>query len=140
LFKFELFNGYTYLYGRNTAREYVNRLGNQGHPTLHPLFPNTDAVFQDDTAGILQSCFEEQEGEPQHLPWPAHSPDLNITEPLWSVLKTRLRKRFPPQTSLKQLEDILPEERYKILLEAVRNFHDPIERRTAAVYGPTPYK
>jgi transposase len=32
----------------------------------------------------------------QHLPWPPHSPDLNIIEPLWSVFETRVRNRFPP--------------------------------------------
>jgi transposase len=103
----------------------VNRLGNLVQPMNQTLFPN-DTVSQDDnapihTAGTLHSCFGEQEGEPQHLPWPAHSPDLNVIEALWSVLMTRVRNRFPPPTSLKQLEDILHEERYKILLETVQN-------------------
>jgi hypothetical protein len=45
-------------------------------------FPNKDAVFADTiapiyTVGTVQSCFEENEGELQHLPWPAQSPDLN---------------------------------------------------------------
>jgi hypothetical protein len=71
------------------------------------------------TAGTDQSWFEEHEGERQQLPWPAQSPDLNITEPLWSVLVTRLKNRFPPPTSLKQFEDILQEEWYKIPLETV---------------------
>jgi hypothetical protein len=57
----------------------------------------------------LLSWFEEHEGELHHLPWPAQSPDLK-----WSVLETRVRNRFPPQTSLKQLEDVLQEEWYKI--------------------------
>jgi hypothetical protein len=53
-------------------------------------------------AATVQSCFEEHEGELQHLTWPAQSPNLNITEP---VLETRSRNIFPPPTSLKQLEN-----------------------------------
>jgi hypothetical protein len=46
-----------------TAREYVHRLGNEVHPMIQTLFPNNDAVFQDDnapihTAGTVQSRFE----------------------------------------------------------------------------------
>jgi hypothetical protein len=70
----------------------VDRLGNQVHPTIQTLFPNNDAVFQEDnasihTAGTVHSRFEEREGQFQHFPWPAHSPNLNIIETLWSVLR-----------------------------------------------------
>jgi hypothetical protein len=62
------------LHGRITTWECVVR-----------LFPNSDAVFQDDNvpihiAGIVQSWFEEHEGELQHLPLPTQSPVLNIIE------------------------------------------------------------
>jgi hypothetical protein len=40
------------LYGRITAREYVDRLGNQVHHMIQTLFPNNDAVFQDVNAPI----------------------------------------------------------------------------------------
>jgi hypothetical protein len=75
---------------------------------IQTLFPNNDAVYQDDnapihTAGTVQSWSEENEGELQHFPWLAHSPELKITEPLWSVLETRVRIRFLPPTSLKKL-------------------------------------
>jgi hypothetical protein len=130
------------------AKEYVDRLGNQVHPTIQTLCPNSNAVFQDDnvpihTARTVQSSFEEHEGELQHLPWPAQSSYLNITEPLWSVLVTSVRNRFPPPTSLKQLEDVLQKEWYKIPLETVQNLYESIPRRTAAVLKakvcPTPY-
>jgi hypothetical protein len=102
------------LHGRITARDYMDRLGNQMHPMIQTLFLN-NAVFENDnapihTAGTAQSWFVEHEGELQHLPWPEHSPDLNMIELLWLVLETRMRNRFPPAASLKQLEDVLPEE------------------------------
>jgi len=73
------------------------------------LFPNNDTVFQDDdwliyTTRSVQSWFEEHEDALQQLLWLAHLPTLNIIEPLWSVLESRLRNRFP-QLSLKKLED-----------------------------------
>jgi hypothetical protein len=93
---------------------------------IQTLFPNNDAVFQDNSAyihtdGPFQSWFDDHEGELQHLPWPTQSADLNITEPLWSLLETRLRNMFPPPTSLKQLEDVLQGEWYNIPLETVQN-------------------
>jgi hypothetical protein len=97
------------LHCRITAREYVDRLCNQVHP-ITQTFPNDDAVFQDDnapihTAATAQSWFEEHEGELQHLPRPVQSPNL-IIEASWSVLENRVRNRFPPPTSIKQLEDV----------------------------------
>jgi hypothetical protein len=85
--------------------------------------------------------FEKDEGE-LHLPWPAQSPDLNIIEPLSSVLETRVRNRFPFLTSLKQLDGVLQEEWYKIPLETVQNLYESIPRRNAAMLkakgGPPP--
>jgi hypothetical protein len=59
-----------------------------------------------------------------------------------SILETRVRNRFPPQTILKQLEDVI-EEWYKIPLEALQNLYESILRRAAVVLkakgGRTPY-
>jgi hypothetical protein len=126
------------LHGQITAREYMDKLGNQVYPMIQTLFPNNDEVFQEDnapihTAGTVQSLFEQHEGELQHFPWPARSPYLNITEIFWSVLKTRVRNRFRPPTSLKQLEDVLHDECYKIPLQTVQNLYESIPGGTAAV-------
>jgi hypothetical protein len=63
---------------------------------IQTLFSNNDAVFNDNTpihiAGTVQSWLEEREGELQH--------HLNIIEPLWSVLETIVRNRFPLPVSL----------------------------------------
>jgi hypothetical protein len=54
-----------------------------------------------------------------------------------------VRNRFPPPTSLKQTEDVLLEEWYKISLETVRKLYKSIPRRIAVVLkakgGSTPY-
>jgi len=118
-------------------------LGSQLHRMVQVLFPNNDAVFQDDDLPIhparsVQSWFEENEDAHQHLLWLAQSPTLNIIEPLWSVLESRLRSRFPP-LSLRQLEEAW----YSIPLESIQNLHEFIPRRIQAVLqangGPTPY-
>jgi transposase len=115
---------------------------------IQTLFPNSDALFPDNTApihtaGTLSSLFEEHEGERQHLPWPGQPPDLNIIEPLWSVLETRMRNSFPLPKSLQQRERVLQEEWHKIWLETVQNLYEFIPIRIAAVLmakgGPIPY-
>jgi hypothetical protein len=42
------------LLGRNIAREYVDRLGNQMHPMIQTLFPNSNVAFQGDNATQLE--------------------------------------------------------------------------------------
>jgi hypothetical protein len=64
----------------------MDRFCNQEHPVNQTLFLNNDTVSQDNsatihTAGTVHSWFEEHEGELQHLPWSAESPDMNIIEP-----------------------------------------------------------
>ena len=112
-------------------------LHNQVHPMVQILFPDNDAVFQDDsspmhTARSVQFWFEEHEDKLQHLPWTAQLPDLYIIEPLSSVLESRMRNRFPPPSSIMQPEDILLEEWYNIPLETVQTLYESIPRRIQA--------
>jgi hypothetical protein len=69
------------LNGKITASDCVDILGDLLTPVVQ-MFRNNDAVFQDDTSYIHnQKCsvwFEEHE-DALHLPWPAQSPYLNIS-------------------------------------------------------------
>ena len=52
------------------------------------LFPDENAIFQDDnapihTVRIVKECHEEHCNEFKHLVWPAQSPDFNIIKDLW---------------------------------------------------------
>jgi hypothetical protein len=74
-------------HGRITAREYMDRLGNQVYPMIQMLFLKNDAVSQADkppilAAGTVHLWFEGYEGELQHLLWAAESSDFNMNEPL----------------------------------------------------------
>jgi hypothetical protein len=68
---------------------------------------------------------------------------LNIIEPFWSALESRVGNRFPSPTSLKQLEEVLQEELYKIPLQAIQNLYESNPRRIVAVFktkgGPISY-
>ena len=69
------------LNGQITASDSADSLSNEVHPIVQILFPNNDAVFQDDnslihTAISVQSWFEELEDALQHLLRPAQLPDF----------------------------------------------------------------
>jgi hypothetical protein len=120
------------LHGRITARECMDRLDNQ----MHPMIQDNNVAIQ--TAGTVQSRFEEHEGELQHLPWSAQSPGLNIIKPLWSVLGIRVRNKFPPPVSLKKFENVLQEEWYKVLFEIVQNLYESIPKKDcSSIEGKT---
>ncbi|GFV56050.1 DDE_3 domain-containing protein [Trichonephila clavipes] len=114
---------------------------------MHTLFPSGDGIFEDDNAVIhgerlVQSWFEEHEDEVKHLPWSAQSPDLNIIEPLWSILERSIRNRYPLSVSLPELLQYLQEEWYNIPLNTIQHWYEWIPRRIQDILyakGGTPY-
>ena len=59
--------------------------------------------------------------------WPAQSPDLNIIENLWSVLKNKVTKRMPK--TVEELWSVTQEEWDTITKEDVRNLFSSIPAR-----------
>jgi hypothetical protein len=90
------------------------------------LFPNNDAVSMKTLPPFTQLELFSHGWKIMKVNFnifPGQITSLNITEQLWSGLETTVRNRFPPPTSLKQLEDVLQEEWYKIPLQTVQNLY-----------------
>ncbi|GFS79863.1 DDE_3 domain-containing protein [Trichonephila clavipes] len=91
---------------------------------LRTSFPPEDGIFQEDNAPIhvaelVQSSFDQPKDEVKDLPWPPQLPDLNIIEPLWSILKRSIRNRYHLPASLPELSQHLNEEYYNIPLNTI---------------------
>ena len=74
-----------------TANFYVIIFADHIYPIVEMFFPNGD-LFQDDKAPVhatrmVQDWFPCYEDQLLQLPWSSQSPDLNIIEPLRSILK-----------------------------------------------------
>ncbi|GFU38488.1 DDE_3 domain-containing protein [Trichonephila clavipes] len=60
--------------------------------------------------GFVQSWFDEPEEEVKHLHWPTQLPDLNLIEPLWSILQHSMRNRYSQLAFLPELTQLLHKE------------------------------
>ena len=85
--------------GRNSASNCVDILVNHVHPLVQKVLSDNDTIFQYynspiHTARIVQYWFEKYKNALKRLPSPAHLPDLNIIEALWSFFERTLRSRF----------------------------------------------
>uniref|UniRef100_A0A0K0FBA8 DDE_3 domain-containing protein n=1 Tax=Strongyloides venezuelensis TaxID=75913 RepID=A0A0K0FBA8_STRVS len=126
------------LHGKINSRDYLQILSDQVYSMVQALFPDGNAIFQDDnapihTARIVKEWHEEHCNEADHFEWPAQSPDLNIIEHI----------SISTPSFLKELEGILTEEWFAIPLRTIHKLYESIPRRIEAVIASkgkcTPY-
>ena len=96
---------------------------------------NENSIFMQDGAPCHRSQSTLEFLDRRHVcllsDWPALSPDLNIIENLWSVLKNRVNKRLP-QTA-EQLWEITQEEWNGITINEVKKLFESIPARLKEV-------
>ncbi|GFX72900.1 DDE_3 domain-containing protein [Trichonephila clavipes] len=136
------------LKGRITGEKYKEILSDQVHPMMQTLLSAIDGIFQDDNApvhaaGLVRPWFDEHEDEVKFSPWPAQPPNLNIIEPLRSILEYSIRNRYTQPASLPVLLQYLHEEWYNIPPNTLQHLYESILRQIRTVLhakgGPTPY-
>ena len=64
--------------------------------------------------------------------WPPQSPDINIIENIWHILKLRVSQRCPK--NLEELFNFAQEEFARVPNEFIKRLYDPIPKRLSLVF------
>ena len=118
--------------GNINSQRYIECLERNLWPVINKEFPQGGAIFQDDgapvhTANIVKSWKEEN--NLRTLPWPAYSPDFNIIENVWFIIKNQLQKEVLLINSQLDLEQRIRRIWESIALTYIRNLYKSMSRR-----------
>lgn len=77
--------------GNINAQKYIDILETEFWPVVARHFPNNNFIFQDDNDPAHRACINVSEFKQRNainlMMWPALSPDFNIIENCWLLLK-----------------------------------------------------
>src|SRR6266436_4613119 len=104
--------------GTINSMKYMETIKDSFLPSLrdHHLSPS-NIILQQDNAGAHRSHMTSKFLTSlviQTLPWPTNSPDMNIIENVWHILKGRMKNRTPQPATKDQMWQILKEEWAKL--------------------------
>jgi len=93
-------------------------------------------VFQQDndpkhTLGVATAWFKKH--HIPILPWPSHSPDMNIIEHVWGYLESIVHKHRPPPHNKNELWAILQRAWAELDLEYIQQLYQSMPRRVNAL-------
>jgi len=81
--------------GNIDSHKYVEILEASLWPVVSKYFVGKRWIFQDDNAPVHRSAFTQEWKEKngiRNITWPAQSPDINIIENIWKVIKLHIQK------------------------------------------------
>ena len=82
--------------GNMNSVKYIETLDNNLWPVVAKTFGNSAWIFQEDNplCHVSRQCNAwKADNDISILPWPAQSPDINVIENVWSVLKIHIKRR-----------------------------------------------
>ncbi|VDI01470.1 Hypothetical predicted protein [Mytilus galloprovincialis] len=125
----------TVVEGNINALKYIEIIDNNLWPVVVRHFPDDNYVFQDDNAPVHRALsvqdFRRETGL-KSMNWPAQSPDLNIIENCWWVLKRELQKRTQNINNTKDLEREI-RDIWEITVTYLKSLYNSIPRRILRV-------
>jgi hypothetical protein len=120
-----------------TAIQYCKVLEEELIPSIRDAgMDEWSITFQQDNARVHTARVTQAKMDELGLnlmPWPPASPDQNIIEHVWAILKDRIRKRKCKPTNLDQLWAVTQEEWYAIPKEQITVLYDSVPRRIDAL-------
>ena len=116
--------------------KYISVLDDNLWPVVVRHFSDRPWIFQEDNALCHVSLRANQwkdENRIRTLLWPPQSPDLNIIENVWKVLKIQVQKRLREIKNANELRRVVLDIWTDLGLHYIRCLYDSIPRRIRCV-------
>ena len=122
--------------GNMNSEKYIGVLDECLWPVIVRHFTNRRWVFQEDNAPCHVSARSnewKQNNDIETLPWPPQSPDLNIIENVWKVLKIRVQRRANEIRNADDLKHVVQDTWSNLPLVYIRSLYQSLPRRIRTV-------
>ena len=122
--------------GNMNSVKYIETLDNHLWPVVAKNFGNSAWIFQEDNAPChvsrQRNAWKADNNIPI-LPWPAQSPDINVIENVWRVLKIHINRRVNYIKTKADLERVVTEVWTLLPLHYIQSLYQNLPKRIKAV-------
>lgn len=122
----------TLVNGNINAERYIQIVDTNLWPVVARHFPENNFIYQDDNAPVHRARIVKEYKRTNNIPgivWPAQSPDANIIENCWLLVKNTLRKRVSRIQRVADLEREVKDIWINIPVRYIRTLYMSLPRR-----------